>query len=59
MAKLQQISKVTKNGENADEEKRKIPLDVQKNMMDFFMRTSIPRKNKKSKNHLSTNEGDR
>jgi hypothetical protein len=42
-------------------EKLKIPLDVQKRMLDFFMRTSIPRKKLKSentdnKNHLPTEE---
>ena len=42
-------------------DKMKIPLDVQKSMMDFFMRTSIPRKqsNEKIKNHLPTKETDR
>ena len=28
--------------------KMKIPLDIQKSMMEFFMRTSIPRKKAKS-----------
>jgi hypothetical protein len=44
-------------------EKMKIPPDVQKKMMDFFMRTSIPRKKALSENsennHLSTKETDR
>ena len=56
-------------------EKIKIPPDVQKNIMNFFMRTSIPRKkyflksfensknpekiNEKNKNHLLTKEESR
>ena len=31
--------------------KKKIPLDVQKRMLAFFMRTSIPRKKAKLDNH--------
>jgi len=37
------------------ETKIKIPLDVQKRMLEFFMRTSIPR-NKKNKKLLSENK---
>jgi len=45
-------------------EKRKIPQDIQKKMMNYFLRTSIPRKkaflkNKENKSHLPTNEEGR
>ncbi|MDR2572598.1 MAG: hypothetical protein LBD23_20220 [Oscillospiraceae bacterium] len=45
-------------------EKRKIPQDVQKNMIDFFMRTSIPRKKvfktkENNNNHLPIEKEDR
>jgi hypothetical protein len=52
---------------NMVKEKRKIPHDVQKKMIDFFMRTSIPRKkyflenikNTENKNHLPIEKEDR
>jgi hypothetical protein len=49
---------------NMVKEKRKIPQDVQKNMIDFFMRTSIPRKKvfktkENNNNHLPIEKEDR
>ena len=41
------------------EEKMRIPEDVQKNILEFFMRTSIPRKKANNKNHLSNKENGR
>ena len=47
-----------------EKEKIKIPQDVQQNMMNFFMRTSIPRKkflaeNAENENHLLTQKEGR
>jgi len=36
-----------------------LPKNIQKRMLEFFMRTSIPRKKAKNKNYLSENEEDR
>ena len=36
------------NPKTTSDEKMKIPLEVQKKMMEFFMRTSIPRKKAKN-----------
>ena len=40
------------------EEKIKIPIDVQKRLLEFFMQTSIPRKKARS-NHLPEEKKDR
>jgi hypothetical protein len=45
--------------ENTPEGKMKIPPDIQKSMLEFFMRTSIPRKKANRQNHLSQKEKDR
>jgi len=61
MAEAKEINVSIKESE-AQAEKMKIPLDVQKSMMEFFMRTSIPRKKAQqlnNENHLSTKEKDR
>jgi hypothetical protein len=57
---MAKINPINVNIEEA-KEKIKIPLDVQKRMLKFFMRTSIPRKKIKSEklkknNHLPTEE---
>jgi hypothetical protein len=59
MENLQQNGKVDKI--ETEFEKMKIPFEIQKSMMEFFMRTSIQRKksNTENENHLPTKETDR
>ena len=42
--------------EKEDEEKIVLPIALQKNMMEFFMKTSIPRKKRQAMNLLSKSE---
>lgn len=53
------INRNIEESENTPEGKMKIPSELQKSMLEFFMRTSIPRKKANSQNHLSQKEKDR
>ena len=52
---------INKKGVETKKPKMKIPKDIQEQMLEFFMQTSIPRKKAKitKDNHLPTEEAGR